>query len=157
MAAVCGGLAELRSAARRLEAAQPAGHSTAEPRLSPWVPEVRQRRVLTAAATRRSLLQLAVCASAARSGRVSAATFQAPSVSFLPPASSTAAPREEPVRTVAPKPHTGPTVFVQATGRIVASERGLHATLVLVLGCALCREALLFLALIGEFLPRSTA
>ncbi|KAL4435245.1 hypothetical protein ABPG77_001927 [Micractinium sp. CCAP 211/92] len=134
MAAVCGGLAELRSAGRRLEAAQPAGHSTAEPRLSPWVPEVRQRRVLTAAATRRSLLQLAVCASAARSGRVSAATFQAPSVSFLPPASSTAAPREEPVRTVAPKPHTGPTVFVQATGRIVAIG-DIHGDLQKALAC----------------------
>lgn len=127
MAAVCGGLAELRSAGRRLEAAQPAGQIQAEPRLSPWAPDFRQRRPTTAAATRRSLLQLAVCASAARSGRVSAATFQAPSVSFLPPSSSTAAPREEPVRTVAPKPHTGPPVFVQATGRIVASEWVLQA------------------------------
>lgn len=90
-----------------------------EPKLSPWAPDAHHARVSATSTSRRSLLQLAVCASAARPSRLSAATFQAPSVSFLPPA-STVPQRGDVARTSAPKPSTGPPVYVQASGRIIA-------------------------------------
>ena len=92
--------------------------------LSPWRPDARQLcRPAAAAASRRTLLQAAVVCAAGRPSRLNAATFQAPAVSFLPPASSTRPQQPEaPARTAAPKHHSGPPVFVQATGRIVASE-----------------------------------
>ena len=89
---------------------------------SPWFPAARQLSGTVAASSRRALLQqLAVC-SAARPSRVAAATFQAPSVSFLPPASSSSSGPKGRTATP-PKQHVGPPVFVKATGRIVASER----------------------------------
>lgn len=98
---------------------QPHGASS----LSPWRPDARQLCRPPAAASRRTLLQAAVVCAAGRPSRLNAATFQAPAVSFLPPASSTRPQQpEQPPRTVVPKQHSGPPVFVQATGRIVASE-----------------------------------
>lgn len=90
---------------------------------SPWAPEARGL-CRPGATGRRTLLQAAVVCAAGRPSRLSAATFQAPSVSFLPPSNPTrSAPMpEQPARTAAPKPNVGPPVFVQATGRIVASE-----------------------------------
>lgn len=89
---------------------------------SPWRPDcTSQLRCQPAAACRRTLLlQLAVCA-AQRPSRLNAATFQAPSVSFLPPSSNRTTQATE-VRAAVPKHHTGPPVYVQATGRIIASE-----------------------------------
>lgn len=103
---------------RRLETCR-APAPTSDLVASPWAPDRRCRA--QAAVSRRSLLQAAVCASVARPTRVSAATFQAPAVSFLPPASTI--PQRQELRTSMPKPHPGPPAFVQATGRIIASER----------------------------------
>lgn len=89
--------------------------------LSPWRPDSASLRCRPPAASRRTLLQqLAVCA-AMRPSRLAAATFQAPSVSFLPPSSSRAAHSGEARMAAAPVQHSGPPVFVQATGRIIAS------------------------------------
>lgn len=100
----------------------PCQHAHAGSSLSPWRPDARQL-CRPAAASRRTLLQAAVVCAAGRPSRLNAATFQAPAVSFLPPASSTRPQQPEaPPRQVTPKHHTGPPVFVQATGRIVASE-----------------------------------
>lgn len=101
----------------------PCQHAHGASTLSPWRPDARQ--LCRAAATgRRTLLQAAVVCAASRPSRLNAATFQAPAVSFLPPASSTRPQQpEQPPRTVTPKHHSGPPVFVQATGRIVASEQ----------------------------------
>ena len=97
---------------------------------SPWCPAARHLSGPVAASSRRALLQqLAVC-SAARPSRVAAATFQAPSVSFLPPASSSSSGPKGRTATP-PKQHVGPPVFVKATGRIVASERRRRCQLVL--------------------------
>jgi hypothetical protein len=69
----------------------------------------------------RTLPQHLAARSASRPSRLAAATFQAPSVSFLPPSPSKAD-QADGARAAAPKQHTGPPVFVKATGRIVASE-----------------------------------
>lgn len=102
--------------------------------LSPWRPDARQL-CTPAAASRRTLLQAAVVCAAGRPSRLNAATFQAPAVSFLPPASSTRPQQpEQPPRTVVPKQHSGPPVFVQATGRIVAIG-DIHGDLQKALAC----------------------
>ncbi|KAI3426085.1 hypothetical protein D9Q98_008053 [Chlorella vulgaris] len=101
---------------------------------SPWRPDcTSQLRCQPAAACRRTLLlQLAVCA-AQRPSRLNAATFQAPSVSFLPPSSNRTTQATE-VRAAVPKHHTGPPVYVQATGRIIAIG-DIHGDLQKALSC----------------------
>ncbi|PSC70174.1 ser thr phosphatase [Micractinium conductrix] len=114
---------------RRLETCR-APAPTSDLVASPWAPDRRCRA--QAAVSRRSLLQAAVCASVARPTRVSAATFQAPAVSFLPPASTI--PQRQELRTSMPKPHPGPPAFVQATGRIIAIG-DIHGDLQKALAC----------------------
>jgi hypothetical protein len=95
--------------------------STSSSKASPWRPDSAALRGRPLAASRRTLLQQLAVSEALRPSRLAAATVQAPSVSFLPPSTGRTA-RAEEIRTAVPKQHNGPPVFVQATGRIIASK-----------------------------------